>query len=646
MPKREFRTLKTLIWLPALTAMIVLFTNPTFSYASEDVYGIDVTVYDNYGYNSSPPLPDISGRPIAGTTTYFNIDQNFDSLNPFGLRDDFIVKYEGHITVPVSGEVIFWPQADDGTKFFLDGVLVDEGNWVDKGGGGYQTGPQIFTAGNSKPFTYWYYENGGGSWTTLYWDIGDGWEIVPASAFSKTPRTTTTTTTLAPYFNPVKNLNAAVDIDGGVNINWDTPEISNLDIYAYSISFYKLKDGEESGGWGVWTEGSTYNLGPWMWQNTTGYGEVRLKVRPGNVACFAPSDLQCFYGPDEYVDILIEDPTPPTTTTIPVVTTTTTTLPIILPQITVPVETTAPKESTTTTTNNQQTDTTTTQPEVKTPTTEPTFVQNTTSSSSSTTTSSTSTTIPTVNSTSSTSTTVPAVEETPKEQPKTELNTEKIVETLSNPEILNSISTKDATEIFESIDVKQMTQEQVDAIIDAVQSAPKEIRETFEDTVDLFGGGFDSYKMVDSEISVGERRTIIAVNLVTASVVAASAAGGLGSSGGAGGGNPGGGGGSSPNSGAKKNEEEEPEMAGEIAGDGLDWVSKISIYKIKGEERVLDWKAFIKKFTFGLLNLSFTIAGSVVVYFTLSGSIQKIALVSTLAALAASMYLHMKEPND
>jgi uncharacterized membrane protein YgcG len=626
--------------------------------------GIDVTVYNNFGYNSSPPLPDVSGRPSVGTTTYANIDQNFDATPPFGLTEDFIVKYEGHITSPVTGDVLFWPWADDGTMFYLDGVLIDNGNWVDKGGGGYETGPQSFVAGNSKPFTYWFYENGGGAWTTLYWNIGNGWEIVPPSAFTKTQTVATTTTTLAPYFNPVTNLIAVVKPDGGVDVNWNTPELSNLEIYAYAVSFYKLEDGIESGGWGVWTEQPPYNLGPWMWTGTTGYGEVRLKVKPGTTACFAPSNLQCFYGPEEYVDVLIEDPTPPTTTTTVA---TTTTLPIVPPQIVEPPETIAPEQSSTTTTSTQPISTTTTQVVPQPSTTVPVFVQSTTTTQvvpqpsttvpvfvQSTTSSTSTTTIP------QTITTLLTNEETEKQQIKNEitniinegLNSEKVVEVLSNPEVLESIDTEQASEIFKSIDTSEMTEQQLEQIVDAVQSAPVEIRETFEDTVDLFDGGFDEYKMVDSEISVGERRTVIAVNLVTASVATAAlasggAAGGpSGGTGGSGGGGSKGGSGGASGTAAKRNEEEESEMAGEIAGDGYDWVSKISIYKIKGEERVLDWKAFIKKFILGLLNLSFTIAGSVVVYFTLSGSIQKIALISTLVALTASMYLHMKEPEQ
>lgn len=106
---------------------------PNFSIAKA-TSGISITVYDNFGYNQSPPLPFESGRPSVGTTVFSNIDQNFDLNPPFNLYEDFIVKYEGYITSPITGTILFWPWADDGTQFYLNGTLIDPGNWVDKGG--------------------------------------------------------------------------------------------------------------------------------------------------------------------------------------------------------------------------------------------------------------------------------------------------------------------------------------------------------------------------------------------------------------------------------------------------------------------------------------------------------------------------------
>jgi hypothetical protein len=86
----------------------------------------------------------------------------------------------------------------------------------------------------------------------------------------------------------------------------------------------------------------------------------------------------------------------------------------------------------------------------------------------------------------------------------------------SSPEVLAVISTEQAQQIFEALDVAELS----DALIAAIESAPTEIREEFEDTIDIFGEGLDDYTPVGSTIPVGERRTLIAV---TAGITLAAA---------------------------------------------------------------------------------------------------------------------------
>jgi hypothetical protein len=50
--------------------------------------------------------------------------------------------------------------------------------------------------------------------------------------------------------------------------------------------------------------------------------------------------------------------------------------------------------------------------------------------------------------------------------------------------------------------------------------APTEIKETFEQEVNVYGGDYEEYVPVGSTITVAERRTIVAITTVT-SVVAA-----------------------------------------------------------------------------------------------------------------------------
>ena len=314
--------------------------------------GLQVTVYNNFNYNGSPPLPSVSGRPVQCTTTYLNIDQNFGN-NICGLSDDYIVKYEGYITSPTTETITFYPSADDGTKLYIDDVLVDN-NWRDKGGGGNPSTPIEFIAGVPKPITLWFYENGGGNWVKLAWNQGGGYSTVPAEAFTQNNESQyTTTTTAAPYLNSVTNLVATANADGSVDLDWDAPTSSNVDIYAYGVTFYGLDEigGTTSGGWGVWTnQGTTYSLAEDMFSGTTGFGPVRFGIKAGNESCFSAEGVgPCVYGPETNIDVLVIDPTPPTTTTTEPETTTTepeattTTEPELVP---LPVET-LPTENTT-----------------------------------------------------------------------------------------------------------------------------------------------------------------------------------------------------------------------------------------------------------------------------------------------------------
>ena len=90
----------------------------------------------------------------------------------------------------------------------------------------------------------------------------------------------------------------------------------------------------------------------------------------------------------------------------------------------------------------------------------------------------------------------------------------------SSPEVLAVITTEQAQQIFEVLDVGALSDTQTEELIAAVQDAPTEIREEFEDTIDIFGEGLDDYTPVGSTIPVGERRTLIAV---TAGITLAAA---------------------------------------------------------------------------------------------------------------------------
>jgi hypothetical protein len=642
-----------------LPALILAWINP-HDVKADAQPGLAVTIYNNFGYNASPPLPSVSGRPIQCTTSYLDINQNFGN-SICGLYDDYIVKYEGYVTSPTTETITFYPSADDGTKLYIDDVLVDN-NWRDKGGGGNPSTPIDFIAGVPKPITLWFYENGGGNWVELAWNQGGGYSTVPAEAFTQNNESqyTTTTTTAAPYLNPVANLVATANTDGSVDIDWDEPTSSNVDIYAYGVMFYGLDEigGTASGGWGVWTnQGTNYSLTENIFAGTTGFGPVRFGIKAGNESCFSSDGVgPCIYGPETNVDVIVIDPTPPTTTTTePESTTsentTTTTEVTQEPEITttIPLPDTGTTSSTVEETNTtmetvpetipiieeenvgqgdstestvqdsipepeavpqDETPTQETTPELSLDTSEEIDQINTASLSSEELADAVDSVLQDVSSPEELGSAISdildkpltdeqftAVLETIFDEPlsdeqfdaaitsiiDSELSAEQFTEVIgilegdsvteeqvssavdgiiengitedqatelaTSEKVLESISADAAAEIFNEIPVGELSDEQGQQIVEAVQNAPTEIKEAFEEEINVFDGAFDNYVPTDSSISVGERRTVVAVTVVS-SVIAVSAAAapssgpsspGSGGSSGGGGGAPSGG---------------------------------------------------------------------------------------------------------
>ena len=219
-------------------------------------------------------------------------------------------------------------------------------------------------------------------------------------------------------------------------------------------------------------------------------------------------------------------------------------------------------------------------------------------------------------------------------------------ELATSPKVLESIDGEQATEVFAAVVVSEVSAEDGAAISEALIEAPIEVKESFEEEINVFAGVFDTYIAVGSVVDTGDRRLLIAAAAAVATVAANTLAGGSSPSGSGGGS---GGPSSSPNDAARK--EEEQEMAGEISGgddDDTDY-AKNSIYKYYIKEDIemkkFDWLGFVKKLWDITAGIAFTIAGSVVVYYTLSGVTQTIALVSTVTACVVH-YIHQILKND
>ena len=92
-----------------------------------------------------------------------------------------------------------------------------------------------------------------------------------------------------------------------------------------------------------------------------------------------------------------------------------------------------------------------------------------------------------------------------------EISEELAVAVAQSAEVVASLSPEEATAVFEAIEVDNLSTEEAQAIVEAVQDAPAEVREAFEEEINIFSPGFDNYVPLGSNIPVSTRRTLIAV---------------------------------------------------------------------------------------------------------------------------------------
>ena len=144
--------------------------------------GVKAEVFNRQGYNNAPPLPTENEVPIH-TETVSTIDFNWGSgqvLNS-GRSEDVIVRFTGNFLVPKDGYYQFYAPADDGTKLNIAGMEVIN-DWYNKGGGGTISDPVYIKAGIFYPFTFHYYEDGGGAAVGLYtYSPEQGFSVVPST---------------------------------------------------------------------------------------------------------------------------------------------------------------------------------------------------------------------------------------------------------------------------------------------------------------------------------------------------------------------------------------------------------------------------------------------------------------------------------
>jgi hypothetical protein len=180
---------------PVVTSVATTTSIPNTTYVISG--GVTAQMYNRLGYNNAPPLPTANETPLL-TTNVTNIDFQWGDgfIFPEGnvwRSEDVLVKFTGNLMVPTDAYYEFFAPADDGVILNIAGMgLIND--WYDKGGGGTISQPVWIRAGILYPFTFYYYENGGGAWVQFNARVvGDSdFQVVPA-AWLGTQVTETTT---------------------------------------------------------------------------------------------------------------------------------------------------------------------------------------------------------------------------------------------------------------------------------------------------------------------------------------------------------------------------------------------------------------------------------------------------------------------
>jgi hypothetical protein len=214
--------------------------------------GLTAQVYNVLGQNGAPYIP--QGASPVRTVNVPNVDFQWGSGSVLGgPSEDVIVRFTGSIRSDSTQDISFLATADDGTKLYIDGILVAS-DWVDKGGGGTTTAPISFTAGVPKTIELMYYENGGGANVFLHWDQSGSMDIIPASAF------TSQAAPVVKTIGPPRNL-VLTDSGTAIVLAWEAPDTGNTQPERYAISF----NCTGCNGWGI----ATGNVGGPNSLNTT-----------------------------------------------------------------------------------------------------------------------------------------------------------------------------------------------------------------------------------------------------------------------------------------------------------------------------------------------------------------------------------------
>ena len=413
-----------------------------------------------------PPTQSDDIYTECGSEVENNINRSYDGEPYLDCTNDlFMVHMTGFIEIPEHDTIEFWLATDDGGNINIDGN--EWGNWGDQGCSAYESG-QIDISADVLPLDLWMYENGGSTCLMLAWNIDNtGWAIVPDEAFTTTYTETTTTTWESTTTSTILQTTTST-----IAQSTTVPVVSPLTTLTPQTIYTPLPEPTVPEPPVVVPLPPTPELEPIdtlpELPEIVIYPPETLELPPDTYPTIEPPDTLPFVG---------ELPGPPDTIELPPATLPIKLIPELPPELVQALEDASEDVSLT----EEQFDMV-----------------------------------------------VESIAELDEEEAvalieqilNTDVTPEQATELASNPDVLAVVTSEQAEEIFATIDVTELDNTQLDALVEAVQEAPVTVRKAFEKTINVFGDGLGNYVPIGSKVPVNTRRTLIAVAAGAATVAA------------------------------------------------------------------------------------------------------------------------------
>jgi hypothetical protein len=421
-----------------------------------------------YQITEIPPTKSDLAYPLCGSSIEPFINATWDyEQNLFGDCgwDSFMLHYTGYLQIPEHDTIEFWIASDDGGTVKIG--AEEFGVWQDQGCSATETGLVDIEAG-TQPLDAWFYENGGGTCFMLAWNIDDtGWAIVAPEFFTSEPLPSETTSTLETTTTESTTTTSTSTTTSTTSTTTTEPSTTTTGMPASTTttSIYL----------------PTTTAAP---QTTSTTPQTTSSVIPQSDPLPVPEVVATTSIP---ATTTIPEPLPETTlTTYPQATST------VLPAPTIPVTTIPVLPPVSVPSAPETTSSTYVPPETGEPLTQAQFVEALSALSEA---------------------TPDQVTEIVDTILASEVTSQQAEQLVAAVEVLSAITGEQAQELFQAVEPAQLSESMAAVISDSMNdpSVPDEVKEAFEDTLNIFGNdGFATYVPLGSSVNVAVRRTIIA----------------------------------------------------------------------------------------------------------------------------------------